>query len=154
MCERFRCDASLRFLLQPIVANRRRGVQTLFDVTGIEFHPARGEPPRFRRFVSPHARVTIGLQFDAHRALVGVARKRGALERAGEILHVMTDLVREHVRLREIARRAELLMKIVEEAQVQIHLAVAWTVERPGRGARKAARGLNANRERGRQVVG
>ena len=93
--------------------------------------------------MSPHAGVTIGLQLDAHRALVRVAAERRALERAGEILHVMSDLVRQHVGLREIAWRAELLVKIVEEAQIEIDLAIARTVERPGRRARQPARRLN-----------
>ena len=67
---------ALGFLLQAVVANRRRGVQAFFDVARIELDPSCGEPPRFRRFVSPHAGVAIGLQLDAHRALVRVAAER------------------------------------------------------------------------------
>ena len=72
------CD----LLLQAVVADRRRGVQAFFDVARIELDTACREPAGLRGFVSPHAGVTVGLQLDAHRALVRVAAERRALERA------------------------------------------------------------------------
>src|SRR5919202_4336207 len=55
----------------------------------------------------------------------------------------MTELVREHIGLREISRRAEAPLQLVEEAQIEIDLVIAGTVERPGRCLREAARRLN-----------
>ena len=89
-----------------------------------------GARPGFGCFVTPDAGITVGLQLDAHRTLVRVAGERRALERACQVLNVMPDFMREHVGLREIAGRAELPMEIVEEAEVEIDLAVARAIER------------------------
>ena len=62
----------------------------------------------------------------------------------------MSDFMRQHVGLREIAGRAELPVQLVEEAQVEIDLAIAGTVKRAGRGARQPARRLNAVAEQHR----
>src|SRR4029077_11422901 len=55
----------------------------------------------------------------------------------------MADLVGEDVGLREVAGRLKALLKLVEEAQVDIDLLVQGAVERPGRGAGEPAAGLN-----------
>ena len=49
----------------------------------------------------------------------------------------------DHVGLGEIAGRAEPLLQLVEEAEVEIDLLVERTVERPGRGAGEPAAGLH-----------
>ena len=46
----------------------------------------------------------------------------------------MADLVRDDVRLREVAGRAEALVQLPVETEVDVELVVAWTVERPDRG--------------------
>ncbi|MNS93263.1 hypothetical protein D3C72_1274250 [compost metagenome] len=72
------------------------------------------------------------------------------------MLHVMADLVGDHVGLREIARRLETVLQFVEEGQVDIHLAVAGAVERPhGRLAGAAGRGRGAAEQHqlGRHVL-
>jgi len=48
------------------------------------------------------------------------------------MLHVVPELVRDDVRLGEIARRAEALAQLVVEAEVHVELVIGGTVERPG----------------------
>ena len=55
-----------------------------------------------------------------------------AIHRADEILDVVAIFMRDHIGLRELSRRAELLGKLVEEGQVQIDALVVRAVERPG----------------------
>src|SRR5262245_58381702 len=50
----------------------------------------------------------------------------------------MSDLVREDVGLRELPRRAEALLELIVEAEVDVHLLVHWTVEGSGRGPPEA----------------
>ena len=72
-------------------------------------------------------------------------------ERAREILHVVTVLVREHVCLGErSAARAEPGAKLVEEAEVDVHVLVGGAVERPDVGARLSAAGARRAREEDR----
>src|SRR5438105_9327112 len=59
------------------------------------------------------------------------------------MLHVVPELVRNDIRLREIAGRAESLRQLVEESQVEIDFAIPRAVERTGRGLRRAARRLD-----------
>ena len=58
-----------------------------------------------------------------------------ALRDPEQVLDVVAHLVRDHVRLREVAGRAEPAIEITEERQVQVHLRVRRAVERPDRGA-------------------
>jgi hypothetical protein len=55
---------------------------------------------------------------------------------AGELLHVMPDLVRQHIGLSEVARSAKAPSQLIVEAQIDVNLLIGWTVERPGRGRR------------------
>src|SRR5690242_21584928 len=54
----------------------------------------------------------------------------------------MSDLVRQHVRLREIPRGAEAPLQLVVKAQVDVNLFVARAIERPSSRLRHAARGV------------
>ena len=96
--------------------------------------------------VSPDAGEAVGLQFDTDRHLVGLGLAHllphlvELRQHADEVLHVMADLVRDHVGLGEIARRAELAGQLVEEVGVEIDLAVVRTVERPGCRTRRSRR--------------
>src|SRR5581483_2461966 len=56
------------------------------------------------------------------------------------LLHVMADLVRNHVRLRELAWRAETVLQLIEEAEVEVHFFVDRTVERTRSRLCRAAR--------------
>src|ERR1700731_2929810 len=57
-------DVALHLLLQPVVADRGRGLQGLVDVAGIE------EMMLLLGAVRPYAGETIGLQLDTHLKLV------------------------------------------------------------------------------------
>ena len=48
------------------------------------------------------------------------------VEDAKDLLHVMADLVRDDIGLGEIARRAEALLELVEEAEVDVEVLVLW----------------------------
>ena len=92
---RLRRHAALGALLDPVVADRGRGVERLVDVlTGEVLDEARVE-----RATDPEARVAVGLELDAHLPTLRAGVAVGAAQHAGEVLDVMAVLVREHVRL-------------------------------------------------------
>ena len=75
--------------------------------------------------MSPHAGVAVRLQLHANRQLVPRARVRGLLLPnlrfdTGEGLDVVADFMREDVRLGEVAGRAEAIVQLVEEAQIEV----------------------------------
>ena len=85
--------------------------------------------------MAPDAGVAVGLQLEPHRQRIRVARIRSLHLahlpfRAGNRLHVMADLVREHVGLGEVPGRAEAALQLVEEAEVEVDLAIARAIER------------------------
>src|SRR5574337_1699391 len=132
---------ALTLALQRVVADARGGVQALL-------HVARLEPvARLVRMVRPHTGQAVGLQLEPHRQRVGLrlggaaAHRVHLLGHAEQTLHVVADLVRDDVSLREVARRAELLAQRVEEAEVDVDLLVGRAVERPHRRLPDAARG-------------
>ena len=99
--------------------------------------------------VRPDAGQAIGLQLEPHRQRVGLLLRRRAAARlhllgdAEQVLHVMPDLVRDHVGLREIARRLEALAQLAVEAEVDVDLLIGRAVERTHRRLREAARRLH-----------
>src|SRR4051812_14947283 len=153
--ERFRHDAALRLLLQAIVADGRGGVERLFQVARLQLLHRAG-------VVAPDPGIAIGLKLHANRDAV-VFSLRGAslrvfqpLEAAGELLHVVADFVRDHVRLREIARRMEAVLEIAVERKVDVQLLVVRAVERPHRrlaGAAGRARHAVVEYQRRRPVL-
>src|SRR5258708_35101003 len=75
-------DPALRLLLQPVVADRRRGRQRLIDVPVVDQLAA----ALLAAAVGPHTGKAIGLQLDAHPGRAGgaVAQARAQLDtRAG-----------------------------------------------------------------------
>src|SRR5260370_8632507 len=100
--------------------------------------------PSLLRMVRPYAGEAVGLQLALHLQTVG---RRLALRRlllllharqdAEQLLHVMADLVGDHIRLREQARSAagiaaaEPGLKLAEERGIEIHLLVDRPIERP-----------------------
>ena len=81
-----------------------------------------------------------------HGQLVGLTR-RLLLEAADlaldaeQVLDVVPDLVRDHVRLGEVAWRAKAAIELIEELEIEVDLAVTRAVERPHRALAHAARG-------------
>ena len=65
-----------------------------------------------------------------------------ALGDAEQVLDVMPDLVRDNVSLREVAGRAEAILQVAVEREVDVELLVGGAVERPDRGLGITARRL------------
>ena len=133
-----RHDHALASFLQRVVADLAGGVQGLVDVAFFDDAVALG-------VMGPDAGIAVGLQLDPDRDGVAVARRSalalpvGALEDAGKVLDVVADLVGDDIGLGEIARRAELVLQLPEEVEVEIELLVVGAVERPDRRAGGAA---------------
>jgi hypothetical protein len=124
--ECIRHDVTLRLSLQSIVANSRRCLHCSFDIASLN------KLPFFLRPVRPNAGETICLQLhpDLHAIGVGLAHATLRLLHLGQqpkqILHVVTDLVRNHVGLRELAGLAAGIagakpsLKILKETCVEL----------------------------------
>src|SRR6185295_9161845 len=103
--------------LQTVVADRGGRAQRLLSVTGLELDAAGLKASLLRRGVAPHAGEAVRLEFEGDRGAVrAAARAAHTIRVAEQVLDVMTDLVRDHVRLREVTRRAEALRQLAEEA--------------------------------------
>ena len=100
--------------------------------------------------VRPDAGEAVGLQLDPHLQRLAPRLSPAALLRllhlrqdAEQVLHVMADLVRDHIGLRELAglaaAAAEARLELAEERGVEIDLAVVRAIERPHRALRHAA---------------
>src|SRR5215471_13502021 len=92
----------------------------------------------------PHPRQAVRLQLHSHGQSVLFARivlrhLTHPSFNSDDFLHVMANLMRQHVSLRKLAGRAESLFQFVIESEVDIHLFVAWTVEWAGGRLRAAA---------------
>src|ERR1019366_5520612 len=145
--KRVRHDAPLRTLLQRVVADRTGGLQRRIDVAGIE------EMFALLGMVCPYAGVAIRLQFDSHLNAVGGGLVAGGPLRglrlgqsAEQVLHVVTDLMRDHIGLREFAGVALATVKarldLTKKRRVEIDAPVGRTIKRPHRRLREAAAAL------------
>ncbi|MNI85216.1 hypothetical protein D3C73_1421890 [compost metagenome] len=92
------------------------------------------------RLVSPYTGQAVGLQFLAHQqaivtlqALACTARGIDLGRHAKQGLHVVADLVGDHVGLGEVACGGEAGFHFTEERHVQVHPLVGRAVERPHR---------------------
>src|SRR5207249_2577631 len=140
--EGLRRHAALGLTLQPVVPDRRGGVERLLQIALLE------DVARLLGVVRPDAGQAVGLQLDADGRRVALRaaalpRGRDLLGDAEQRLHVMADLVGDDVGLREVTGRAETIAKRAEEAEVEVELLVGGAVERTHRGARHAARRLH-----------
>jgi len=116
-------DAAGRLPLDAIVAHGCRRRQALLDVPGLEDVPA-------CRGMAPDAGIAVGLQLHANRQLVGEV---GTLllcpadlrSEPQHVLHVMADLVGDHIGLGEVAGRTEAALQLLEEAEIEIDPLVA-----------------------------
>src|SRR5262249_5347889 len=106
-----------------------------------------------------NAGKAIGLQLDPNLQGVGFSLAHPTLrllylrQQSEQILHVVADLVRDHVGLRELAGfTADIAgpkpsLKILKETCVEVDLLVQRAIERTHRGLRKAAAGLCCTRK-------
>ena len=134
-------DAALGALLDAVVADRRGSVERVGDVLSRELLDEAG----VERVADPQPCVAVRLQLDTDLAALRAGVPVGAPQHAGQVLDVVAVLVREHVRLGErAAARAELGLELIEEAEVDVDVAVVRAVERPDRRRRRAATGLDA----------
>ena len=72
MRKAIRHDGSLAAPLQGVIAHRRGRGETLLQIAGLE------NLSRPIGLLSPHAGETVGLQFNAHRHLIGADPSRAA----------------------------------------------------------------------------
>ena len=108
-------DVPLRLTLDHIVADGAGCVEPLLDVALLE--------PVVDLVVEigPHAREAIGLQFHADLQRIAIAFGHARLEtlhlvgNAEQLLHVVSDLVRDYVCLGKVARRLETALELLVE---------------------------------------
>src|SRR6516165_10564155 len=136
MCERVRNHITLRLPLQSIVADRGRSLHGCFNV------PLFNKLPLLLGNVRPDAGEAVRLQFYADLQAVGLRLVHPPLlilyplQNAELVLDVVTDLMRDHIRLRELASFAADIatlktpLKVLEEARVEIDLLVNRAIER------------------------
>src|SRR5262249_6007616 len=113
MGEAVRHHVALRSSLQGIVANRRCGLHGGLDVARHDDGRLDLELQVCILELGSHAGETVGVQFDPHLDGVGLGVAAGRLlqllrlrQDAEQVLHVMADLVRDYVGLRELAGTA------------------------------------------------
>src|SRR5262245_34624557 len=123
-------DIALRLLLDAIVADGARRPERILDVARLN------DVLTFLSSIGPDAGEAIGLKLHAHLERVGLRLPHALLERfdlirdAEKLLHVMTDLMRNHVSLRHVSRRAEAVLEVLVEIEVDIDLLVIGAIER------------------------
>ena len=140
--EGVRVHAATRAALEAVVAHGLRRRERLLHVALLQV-------PRLVDALRPHARVAVGLQLQPHRQRVGLVRALPAQPvdlRLGAqlLLHVVAELVGDHVRPREVAGRAELGLHVAIEGEVHVGPLVGRAVERPHLAAGRAAAGPHA----------
>ena len=112
-----------------VVADRAGRVQGLVDVAGLE------DVARALGVMAPDAGVAVGLQLEADGKRVASRLVRALLRRvhlvgdAEQVLHVMPDLVRDHVGLGEVAGRAEAVLQLAVEREVDVDGVVVRAIE-------------------------
>ena len=112
--------------------------------------------------IGPDAGEAIGLQLLPHRQRIAVALAHVLAQfghlvgDAEQVLHVVADLMRDHVSLRKVSRGAEPVGELVEEGEVDIHTLVGRAIERTHRRLAKATGGLSgiAEQNQSRLAVG
>src|SRR5580700_6875564 len=140
--ERVRHDVTLHLLLQAVVADGGGRLHGLIDVAGLE----EGELGLLAiplLPVRPQSGEAVSLQLDADLKPIRLSLARSRFLRVGDagqyaqfILHMMADLVGDHVGLREltslaVGAPAELVLQIVKEGSVEIDALIVRAVEGP-----------------------
>lgn len=114
---------SLRPLLDRIIPHRARGSQRLFEVPFLkQIHPL--------GMMGPYPGIIIGLQLEADLNLVEFSLAEALafciqlLGSAQQRLYMMTYLMGNYIRHGEVARRLELLLQLIIEAEIDIQLGI------------------------------
>ena len=130
MGEGIRNDPALTLLLQTVVADGVRRVQCFLKIPFLE------PVMTLLGVVGPDPGKAIRLQLLANQQAVVTLHTRAALtgslhllRYAQQRLHMVADLMGDHVGLSEVARDRKARGHLIEELQVEIHLLVARTVE-------------------------
>jgi hypothetical protein len=101
-----------------IITDGRCRTQSFFEIAGLD------QVAFPLGVMTPDTGVTIGLKFHADREGVGFHLRHLSSEAmhlfcdAEEVLHVMTDLVGDNIRLRKVSRRAKTMRHFIEEGKV------------------------------------
>src|SRR5262245_55430289 len=123
-------DIALRLLLDAIVADRARRPERILDIARFD------NVLTFLGAIGPDAGEAIGLKFHAHLERIGLCLPHALFERfdligdAEKLLHVMTDLMRDNVGLRHVSWRAEAVLEVLIEVEVDIDLFVEGAIKR------------------------
>src|SRR4030095_4654965 len=104
-------------MAEGVVANRVRRGERFAQIL------VRDLKRRARR-VTPDTCKAIRLQLDAHRVLVRGLTPRFQSAGADQVLNVVTDLVCDHIRLREVAWRAQAPFHYAVEARIDVELPI------------------------------
>ena len=129
MGEALRTYCSTLHSLQVIIAHSRCCLQTGCDIGVVNFLSLLGA-------VRPDACEAVRLQFEIDGERVPFRRiLAGELPDlpfdSENILHMMTKLVRDNVSLRKVRIAAAEAPEFIPEAEVDVHLFVSRTIERP-----------------------
>ena len=129
--EGFGCCTALSLLLQPVVADGFGQFETLLQVTVLH-RVVHGV-----LIVCPDSCIVVGEQLETDADLIGlylislVHRLMGLAECSCEILHVVTDLMGNHVSVgKGITLDTQLSFHLREEREVDVKLLVARAIER------------------------
>jgi hypothetical protein len=161
MRERIWHNVALAPPLQAIISDSRCCLKCRLDIAGLD------DAPLFLRMVRPHAGKAVSLELDPHLELICLELVHATLSRlhpwqdSEQVLHVMTYLMRDDVRLGKLAALAsdltssETLLEILKKCGVEIHLPIIRAVKWTHGGLRKSARRARAagkHNKRGRLV--
>src|SRR5262245_51952580 len=109
------CELPLVSVAESVIADRMRGGEGFAEIL------VRDLERRARR-TTPDACQAIGLELDAHRDLVRCLTSRLQPGGPDQVLHVVTDLVRDYVCLCEVAGRAQALLHDAVETRIDIEV--------------------------------
>ena len=102
---------------------------------------------------SPNAGKKICLQLEPDREPIVFSftdppsHRLHTIGNAEQILHVMSNFVRDDVGLRKIASCTQAILEFMEKTQVDVNASIFWTIERTSGPAREPAAGPNLVRE-------
>ena len=118
MSPAFRLHVPTRHLLQSVVTNRRGGAESLFKVSMLD------QVPSLLGMIAPHAGIAIGLKLHTNRQGIAFGFRRLSLETvhffrdAEQVLHMVADLVRNHIGLGKVPGGSKAMLHFIEEPQI------------------------------------